>query len=127
MKFTINGVENSEFEIPDNWWLEADMDTFSRLSNSYRPGEPTYSLEVHIIALKSINPMKRNPGVADLVEERMINILKGIRSNNRIGPIIVIECPDSEKYSHRLKDGYHRLRASIACGFSHIPVIVDIE
>ena len=75
-----------------------------------------------LILLKEIQPIKRERPLDQngFVRGRMMDLLRGIRDNDSMPPVSVwltIEGP----WRFEIRDGYHRLYASQALGFSHIP------
>lgn len=128
MKFEVAEEHSLDFIIPDEWWLEAGMDSFVKKSSSYQPDRSIYeSMGIEIIPLRLIFPQRRSAGIPDFQYARMLKILKGIRNDSLLPPVFLIESElDIEKlgYKFSLKDGFHRYRASVAAGFSHIPAVV---
>ncbi len=111
-------------EIPKEWMAEA------RLLN-FEPSEPTYrcSSPHQLVALSDIEPPARfhhvQLDVNGFDQIRTLRILTGISNGDAIPPI-QIEQSDSARKPYRLRHGFHRYYASLAAGFSHVPVeIVD--
>ena len=57
-------------------------------------------------------------------EDRMVPILRGFRNGDVLPPIEVDEPPNEIGRRFRVRDGFHRFYASVAVGFSHLPVSV---
>ena len=98
---------------------------------SFRPKEPTYQAstdplyEVKVVAIASIQPIVRAPGVANFGEQRALSILEAIRDNTPLPPVRVRECAAANSgYPYKLHDGFHRFNLSLALGFTHLPVAV---
>jgi hypothetical protein len=105
--------------MPAAWMVEAELGAFVPSSPSFVCIVPHLLLE-----LKSMELPMRNEGIVldqnGFRRDRMMLILSGIRNGDPIPPISVEACNGVKRY--RLRDGFHRFYASVACGFSHIPV-----
>jgi ParB-like chromosome segregation protein Spo0J len=71
----------------------------------------------------NISVGQRGPGVPDFERDRMVSVLTAIRRDRALPPIEVVE-EIGDASSHRLYHGRHRLAASIAVGFSLVPVVI---
>jgi hypothetical protein len=76
-----------------------------------------------ILRIDEIAVSPRGAGVPGFERDRMVSVLDAIRRDGTLPPIDVVEAI-SDAYSHRLNHGRHRLAASIAVGFSLVPVVV---
>jgi hypothetical protein len=113
-----------EFKIPDEWWSAADMIGFVPRRQAYR-ASPHPDAGMIVLPIDWIGVRRRNPGIPDFSRERMIKVLKSIRLGDAMLPIEVqVEVEGVDGLSHRLYDGRHRLAASIAVGYSHVPAVV---
>lgn len=116
----------AEFEIPDDWWIEAGMSNFTPDGPTYRStGDATRT-----VALRDIEPPFRWPEVQKdfrgFDRKRMINILSGISVGAALPPVPLLILPrlsDISKapFSHRVLNGVHRFYASVAAGFVALP------
>lgn len=77
-----------------------------------------------IIPVSEVQPPARNEGIRWFDEDRMLRVLKGICSDDVLPPIEVDEPQGHSSHRYRLRDGFHRFYASIAAGFSCLPVSV---
>jgi len=127
MKFST--VDEIPFEIPTEWWERTGMSGFVRTADFYEvnPNGPPFM----VIRVLELAPLWRTPGLAGFSEngfreEKMIPVLRAFRSKIPLPPVEVIKVnknsADSRRYE--LHDGMHRYYASMAAGFSHLPVIV---
>src|SRR5688572_8418510 len=100
-----------DFEIPDAWWSEAGMSSFTPTAATYRassdPQWPT--MAVHIL---QVAPPNRAPGVPSFAKERMVDVLRAIRESSPMPPIEVDEPEWDSIFRYRVRDGYHRFYAS---------------
>ena len=117
-----------DFEIPDEWWSEADMVGFKPTDVAYRS-----STLAALIELTQIEPMPRlietKNDFHGLDRARLIDVLKKIVRGDEIYPVPVFELRvfdefTASPYLYRIRDGYHRFYGSIAAGFSHLPVVI---
>lgn len=128
MRFVLS--DGQTFEIPDDWWTEAGMDSFRPSSQcyAYKP-DPDYEAEmpISLIPIALIKPLHRNAGVekdfGGFDRKRLVNVLAGFVAGQPIIPVkvrLALQAP----YEYSLYDGYHRFRASVAAGFTDIPAII---
>jgi hypothetical protein len=121
MKFTT--TSGIEFDIADDWWNFAEMNNFSR-------GERTGyayngSAEIQEISVAEIEPPARKPGVEPFNKCRMVPILLAIRCCVALPPVEIQPLNNSSlPYRFGVYDGFHRYYASVAVGFTDLPVIV---
>lgn len=117
------------FEIPEQWWNAAGMPTFGiNGATAYLASDLPELPTTHLL-LSTIFVPARNPGVPSFREPRMICVLRGIRLNHAMPPVQVekYSATPADGFDYRLYDGRHRVCASIAVGYSHVPaVIVDM-
>jgi hypothetical protein len=113
-----------EFEIPDEWLAEAGVAGFVPDRVAYRSGSAQHAL------LTAVEPPPRLVGYPlswrGLDQVRFIRILKWMVTNTEIEPVPVVAMPyvelGSSPYAFRVRDGVHRFYASVAVGFSHLPI-----
>lgn len=127
MKFNLS--DGSTFNIPDRWWNESGMTTFSPGATAY----PSKALTEHpdhpivLVATKLIKPLRRAAGVTldfgGFGEARMRRVLQWIAQGSPMEPIQVIEKPDGS-FHYAVYHGFHRFHAAVAAGFTEIPVAV---
>lgn len=122
MQFTVPAA-GAVFEIPDEWWEEAAIRTFSPRATAYqyfaRNAEP-----VQLVSLDHIEPPIRDSGVAGLRRERTVRLLRGFVAGDAIDLVPIDVPPGLRRFPYRVRDGYHRFYCSVAAGFTHLPCIV---
>jgi hypothetical protein len=104
-------------QIPPEWLTEAGLQNFVAIQPSFRCTAPHV-----LIALADIERVVRTVALDanGFCRKRMMRILVGIRDDDAIPPIYV-EKADPDQRPYRLREGVHRLYASITLGFSHAP------
>ena len=118
------------FEIPDAWWREAGMPAFQPTSPSYawRPDPERPTLPVVCIPIARVRRGARTREGGDFDRARMTDVLRGIARGDRIPPVAVMPLPpEGQPFTHRLYSGFHRFSASIAAGYTHVPVVIFEE
>lgn len=114
---------DEQFEIPDEWWSFCDMRAFSPRSQYY-PYDPK-SVEVEIVRIDTIRPRRRDPGVSPFKKYKMVPVLLAFTSPEcALPPVPARRIEASNTYFLDLIDGFHRFYASIAVGYSHLPVVI---
>jgi hypothetical protein len=113
------------FEIPDEWWNVAGMRGFKTDRKVYRQSPQSGAAEdTTIIRLvDNIGPLPRSSSVLNLHRYRMISMLRAIRFDRAMSPIVVSKT-SGQGYSHTLYSGSHRLTASIAVGYPLVPTVI---
>jgi hypothetical protein len=117
-----------EFEIPDEWWVEAGMTGFAAPGLAYRStlgSQPIPLREIEPPHCRHSKPRDRNGFDC----ARMVHILSSISSGVALKPVPLVnlpfgDLPSSMNYAYRALDGYHRFYASIAAGFESLPAVV---
>jgi hypothetical protein len=116
----------AEFEIPDDWWVEASMTGFTPLASAYR-STPEATCAVPLF---DIEPPFRLPTVPKdfhgFDRERMIRLLRGMATDVVLPPVGLLILPpladiSVPPFKYRLLCGVHRFYASIAAGFEFLP------
>jgi hypothetical protein len=125
-----------EFEIPDEWLADGDLREWlgrRRTDRAYRAGSPPYPedaalppVEAIIEPLDVIKPFERTlpTGTPFASKEQLLRILIGFKNGDLLPPVHVREAVPGP-YRFTLYHGAHRYYASLAAGFSHIPVVVS--
>jgi len=114
-----------EFEIPDDWLVEAGALGFSPKRAAYRS-----VLSAAAAPLTEVEPPPRLVGYPlswrGLDRTRFVRILNGMVTDAEIEPVPVVEMPFVDlvpsPYRLRVANGVHRFYASVAMGYSHLPV-----
>lgn len=112
--------------IPVDWLREANVLNFRAQRTAYRAGAFNKAPEMAIawIAVAEIALPVRTRDSGPFDHERMLNILNGLRRDVPIEPIVVDTPPPDYPFPFRLIDGFHRVCACLALGFSHVPAVV---
>jgi hypothetical protein len=112
----------AEFEIPDDWWIEAGMSQFvPQQRQAYRSRAETFALDEIEPAFRT-DPLDCN----GFVRSRMVAILRGFVDDSELPPICLLVIPPryewpNNPFKYRVIDGVHRFYASIAAGFNCVP------
>jgi len=116
------------------WWKKAGMEGFAPASSAYTANKSVLraGVKVCLIAIKDVEPLRRDPIFRDSTEdgssaeERVIRILKGFVAGDAIPPVELLKTfGGPQPYS--LKDGAHRFYCSLAAGFTHIPAFKGLD
>jgi hypothetical protein len=118
-----------EFEIPDDWIAEAGAQDFSPNTAAYGA-----SAKACDTPLTEVEPPPRLAHVRlswrGLDRDRFVRVLTWIVLAVPIEAVPVAEMPfvdfGSSPYRFRVRDGVHRFYASIAAGFTHLPLDRDL-
>ena len=126
MRFkTPSGID---FEIPDDWWNFAEMSDFSPCRTTYtHTGQESCpeQIETRDVSLDEIEPPTRSDGTTQFHKSRMVPILLAFGSPGcALPPVRVRPKVPSDRYRFKVYDGFHRYYASVAAGFTHLPVTV---
>ena len=112
-----------EFSIPDEWWSFAEMKTFDPGAGGYYP----YTLNaknVEVIDLTEIRPPRRDDGVPPFQKYKLVPVLLAFQSPECELPAVDVRRIETGGYRYEVLNGYHRYYASIAVGFTKLPVVV---
>ncbi len=125
MKF--NAPNNDgPFDIPDDWWLCAEMDKFSPHECGFYLYPLKLDSRVEVVPIVEVEPPTRADGVPLLVKCNLLPILFGFTDPNcELPPVKVTELPQAHRYRFRIRNGCHRYYASVAAGYTKLPVIVE--
>src|ERR1017187_1199004 len=116
------------FEIPTGWWERAGMPRFVRRALHYAF---TDTGRIQVVPISEIFPLRRSPNLPGYSRDgfdecRMVSVLQAFCSCAPLPPVEVNECA-SGSYRYVLYDGMHRFYASIAAGYSQLPVVVVVN
>ena len=112
------------FEISDDWWLFADMDSFNRNGGNYYPYPPECK-DVRAEPLVDIEPPTRAPGVLWFKKYKLVPILLAFSSPEcALPPVEVSSVALTGNYRFKVHNGFHRYYASVAAGYTSLPVVV---
>jgi hypothetical protein len=124
MHFETPGGEVA-FEIPDEWWHFAEMDTFTSRGGRFYPYRPLLGEEIDAVPLADVEPPMRNSGVPPFKKYKMVPILFAFCSPEcALPPVEVSALTGSAAYLFKVSNGYHRYYASIAVDYPLLPVVI---
>jgi hypothetical protein len=115
-----NGIE---FEIPDDWWLFAGMNDFKLNGGRYYPYLQS-EREIRVVPINEIEPPLRAQGVPPFKKYKLLPILFAFMSPECALPLVEVSEIDVGKYKYHVTNGYHRFYASLAVGFTYLPVSI---
>jgi hypothetical protein len=120
-KFIVPG-SSIGFEIPNDWWQFCDMENFRPATTFYLYSQR--NAEVQTVPIAEVRPPERSTGVVGLHKNRLAPILLAFTSDRCALPAVPLREPaDSDPYRYEVLDGYHRYYASIAAGYTRLPVL----
>ena len=101
------------------------MTNFLRAGDAYqlRPHDNKDLGQAMVLYTDDIAVPPRGPGVPNLKEDRMVDVLRAIRSDQPLPPVEV-RAANVDGANYELYDGRHRYAASIVAGFPLIWVVV---
>jgi hypothetical protein len=108
-------------EIPRDWWIFCEMDDFKPLSPYYPYAIPR-DQTVEVVPLVELEPPQRSAGAPAFRKYKLVPILLAFRSPECRLPPVQVEAANSGPYRFKLVNGFHRFYASVAVGYSHLPV-----
>ena len=120
---------NVEFELPDEWWQEAGMQTFVAPNRTYITS--THKASILEVPIEDLAPVLRkgSHGVFNdspefgSAHERVVCILRGFIEDVPLPPVEVARLASISPPRYKLIHGAHRPYCSIAAGYSHIPAV----
>jgi len=116
-------AENIEFEIPDSWWYAAGAHNFTPSISAFAASSDANWPTV-LVPLAEVSAPRRDPGITGLNEERTISILRAFVTGIVLPPLEGHRPPSSAPNMLAVRDGFHRYFASIAVGFTMLPVSI---
>ena len=120
MRFEVPG-SSLHFTIPDDWWRFCEMTTFRPVSKFY-PYARNCS-EAIAVPITEIEPPVRDVGIPPFRKYKLVPVLLAFWSPECALPPVPVEQADNGSYRYRPINGYHRFYASVAAGYSMLPVI----
>lgn len=116
----------AEFEIPDDWWQFCDMERFRPATKFYPYSQRDPGVET--VPIAEVRPPERDAGIVGFHKNRMAPILLAFTSDPCAVPAVPVrELAAGEPYRYEVLDGYHRYYASIAAGYTRLPVLIRSE
>jgi hypothetical protein len=114
-------VTGARFDIPDEWWSFAEMDTFKRVSEYYPPPRDK---DFELVPLSDVEPPMRNLGVPPFKKYKLLPVLFTFWSPECALPPVEVSPVTGGRYHYRVCNGYHRYYASVAVGYTKLPIIL---
>ena len=122
MKKSIPGTD-LEFEVPQDWWLFCDMNIWN--VNDYKYYLHNGSLkETKIANITHIEPPTRDNVIPPLKKYKFVPILLAFTSPECALPPVEVRAYNSGPYKYSITNGYHRYYASLAVGYTMLPIVV---
>jgi hypothetical protein len=122
MRFEVPGAKVG-FEIPDEWWLFTEMNAFTPSGVFYQPS-PKYP-DFDLVPITDIEPPTRDLGYQLFKKYKMVPVLLAFLSQERpLPPVDVVSIEPTGRYRLKVVNGCHRYYASIAVGYTKLPVVV---
>jgi ParB-like chromosome segregation protein Spo0J len=69
-------------------------------------------------------PPARRVHVGGFDPDRMKSVLAAFGDDSALPPVEADRPPGEGPFVYRLRDGYHRFMASVAAGYTHVPVVI---
>jgi hypothetical protein len=124
-KFIVPG-STIEFEIPGDCWQFGDMENFRPATTFYLYSQR--DVVVQTVPIAEVRPPERDVGVVGFHKNRLPPILLAFTSDRCAVPAVPVrELAGSNPYRYEVLDGYHRYYASIAAGYTRLPVLITRE
>lgn len=113
------------FEIPDDWWLFAEMERFTPSSGFYPYSQAGSGEEIEIVSLSEVEPPRRAANVALFKKYKLVPVFFAFLSPEcALPPVMVNPIRSSVDYRFEVHNGLHRYYTSAAVGYSKLPVII---
>ena len=128
MSLMVFNTPNNDFtfDIPDDWWLFAEMDKFSPHECGFYLFPPKLDSIVKVVPIVEVELPTRDDGVPLLIKRNLLPILFGFTDPECVlPPVKVTELPQTHRYRFRLLNGCHRYYASVTAGYTRLPVTVE--
>ncbi|MGO9146427.1 MAG: hypothetical protein ACLQDF_08660 [Desulfomonilia bacterium] len=126
-----------EYEIEDEWLVEAGAEHFTPSRDCYRPQSvsPTRG-EVFSVSIESVEPLIERArgcgifcddrGTGESAKQRVVRILQWFAADCEVEPVKVVKSKDP-KYEYRLVEGCHRFHCANAMRFKSVPATLGFE
>lgn len=119
MEFQVPG-SGVRFAVPDEWWDFCEM-------RDFRPPSTCYLYEANtpqtlVVSVNEVEPPRRDVGLPPFRKCKLAPILLAFGSPRCPLPPLLVELINSGSYRYRVLNGYHRFYASVAAGYSKLPV-----
>jgi hypothetical protein len=114
-----------KFDIPNDWWAFAEMEKFNRVGQFYYYGGQCFSDVAVVIDLVQVKPPQRDPGTGLFKKYKLLPVLFALTSPECSLPPITVERLLGSSFQFSVTNGFHRYYASVAVGFSKLPVVIE--
>lgn len=105
--------------MPDPWWQEGSAPESNHFN--FDDSNGAFAIPIGDAAIP-----KRDPDTPIFKSaERVQSLLKGMRENEVIPPVLVWSKEKTGTDQYVIRDGCHRYHLSVALGFPELPVIVE--
>ena len=117
-------VPNSDlrFAIPDNWWHFCELRDFHPQSEFFPYTRASTS--AYAVPISQIDPPQRDGGMPPFKKYKMVPVLLAFTSPECQIPPVHVERASAERHAYRVPNSYDRFYASIAVGYSKLPILV---
>jgi hypothetical protein len=113
------------FEIPDDWWAFAEMDSFSLNEGGFYPYSFERAHEIEVVSLSDIQPPMRGAHTPPFKKYKLVPILFAFASPECVlPPVEVVALAPPGRYRFKVLNGYHRYYASVAVGYNKLPIVI---
>ena len=120
--------QKHEIDLPDECWKFCEMNTAYTHVGEFYPYPQCFASGTKVIDIKEIQPRVRAVGTNGLRKYKMVPVLMALRDPEGTLPALeVCALENDPTYKYKLKNGFHRYYASVAVGYSRIPVRVTPE
>ncbi len=99
------------------------MDEFNIGEYKYYPYKHSES-NAEVVSISVVEPPLRNSGIPPFKKYKLVPILMAFTSPECELPPVEVQLHESDTYKYKVKNGYHRFYASLAVGYTMLPVIV---
>jgi hypothetical protein len=134
MKYTHHQLE---YEIDDEWLVEAGVRNFKPKRDYYRAKSTGPSQEnVFVVLIDSVEPLTKRSRLrgifcddketGDTAKQRVIRILRWFLDDHEIEPVKVVKSKNPD-FEYRLVEGCHRFYCANAMGFKSVPATLGFD
>lgn len=120
-----------EFEIAEEWLVEAGVIDFVPNQDSYEPAK-NGSEEIFVVRFEEVAPLierSLRKGIfcdfqetGETAKQRVMRILVWLREDHPIEPVKVVHSQDP-RFKFKLVEGCHRFHCALALGFKAVPAM----
>ena len=100
------------------------MSAFSPNGGGYYPYPFQLSDSVEVVEITDVEPPTRSDGVSPFKKYKLVPVLLAFRSPECALPPVEVERLPGGGPKYRVVNGYHRYYASVAVGYTKLPVTI---